>query len=181
MLRILGTEYNPAHQAFEVYVAGCTRNCQGCHNPESHAFGKGRRWPEWLRDNRFKLGTRAFKHVWVLGGDLLCQPEPVDALEFIKALRRAMPESMQLWLWTGASLEDVPPEFLGWPDYVKTGIYQREKAGILMEYEEDAPLLLLASDNQQLWRKREERYEPCRRHHKADAETGRCRHRQGTR
>ena len=26
MLRIIGTEYNPAHQAFEVYVAGCTQS-----------------------------------------------------------------------------------------------------------------------------------------------------------
>lgn len=161
MLRVIGTEYNPAHQAFEVYVAGCTRNCPGCHNPESHSFGKGRRWPEWLRDNRFKLGTRTFKRVWVLGGDLLCQPDMVDALEFIKALRRAMPEHMELWLWTGGEPEDVPAELISWLSFVKTGAYRQTECSRLVRYDEGGIPLLLASDNQRLWKIKENSYEPC--------------------
>lgn len=161
MLRIIGTEYNPVHQAFEVYVAGCTRNCPGCHNPESHSFGRGRRWPEWLRDNRFKLGTQTFKHVWVLGGDLLCQPDPVDALEFIKTLHRALPGFMKLWLWTGGELKDVPPDLFAWLHYVKTGEYRQSEVSVLIRYDDGDTPLLLASGNQQLWKIKEKNYEPC--------------------
>lgn len=162
MLRIIGTEYNPAHQAFEVYVAGCTRKCPGCHNPETQSFGKGRRWPEWLRDNRYKLGTQMFRHVWVLGGDLLCQPDMVDAAEFIKALRRAMPEGMQLWLWTGGGIEDVPSTLIPWLNFVKTGEYQQGEPEVIIDYGSDSVQLKLASANQTLWEIKENTYEPCR-------------------
>lgn len=161
MLRIVSTEFNPAHQAFEVYVAGCSRKCPGCHNPEAQSFGKGRRWPEWLRDNRFKLGTRTFNQVWVLGGDLLCQPDMVDAEEFIKSLRRSMPEHMKLWVWTGGSIEDIPPSLRKWLDYVKTGEYRQELASSLIAYDAEATPLLLASHNQQVWKIKELSYEPC--------------------
>lgn len=92
MLTILGSEYNGTSDALEIYVSGCKRDCLGCHNPEGHAFGKGKSWRLWLKENTWKLKTGPFGRVWMLGGDLVGQPAP-EAVEFLTDLRRAMPDT----------------------------------------------------------------------------------------
>ena len=121
MIRIIGSEINLRHRALEVYVSGCIRDCPGCHNPEAQAFGNGMRWDKWLTANRYKLATGTFRNVWILGGDLLCQPEPAEVEEFLRSLRHIMPEEMDLWLWTGAYRKDVPSSVLRHIDWLKTG------------------------------------------------------------
>lgn len=151
MLRILGSEINLTHKALEIYVAGCTRQCPGCHNPEAHSFARGQRFDKWLAANRHKLTSLlGLEHVWVMGGDLLCQPDPAVAEEFLSSLRRVMPDNMLLWLWTGAERQDVPPGLLRHVDVCKTGPYRKE----LPQKTIDSPAgqLTLASNNQEVWR-----------------------------
>ena len=151
MIRIIGSEINLRHRALEVYVSGCIRDCPGCHNPEAQAFGNGMRWDKWLTANRYKLATGTFRNVWILGGYLLCQPEPAEVEEFLRSLRHIMPEEMDLWLWTGADRESVPSSVLRHIDWLKTGPYVRdlpEKSVALP----DGTDLALASENQELFR-----------------------------
>lgn len=107
MLRIAGTEVNIDHSAFEVYVTGCTRGCLGCHNPELQGFGGGMKWTHWYRQNQGKLKDLPLMNVWILGGDLLCQYDESDVVEFLKYLRRTVPEGTKLWLWTGGEFSEV--------------------------------------------------------------------------
>lgn len=151
MIRIIGSELNLRHSALEVYVSGCTRDCPGCHNPEAQAFGNWMRWDKWLATHRYKLGTGTFRNVWLLGGDLLCQTEPAEIEEFLRSLRRIMPEEMDLWLWTGADRKDVPGYVLRHIDWLKTGPYMRELPEKTVALP-DGSALLLASENQELSR-----------------------------
>lgn len=152
MMRILGSELNLPRKALEIYVAGCTRKCPGCHNPESHSFVRGQRWDKWLTANRHKLAlSLGLKHVWVMGGDLLCQPDPAEAEEFLSSLRRAMPDNMLLWLWTGATEEELPRGFIPnvYParlDVLKLGPYRQDLPA--REVSSPAGALTLASENQ---------------------------------
>ena len=141
MIRIIGSEINLRHSALEVYVSGCIRDCPGCHNPEAQAFGNGMRWDKWLTANRYKLATGTFRNVWILGGDLLCQPDPAEVEEFLRSLRHIMPEDR----------ESVPSSVLRHIDWLKTGPYVRdlpEKSVALP----DGTDLALASENQELFR-----------------------------
>lgn len=147
MLTIIGTEYNAAHDAMEIYVSGCTRACPGCHNPEAQEFGKGKSSRLWLSENRYKFLTGTFRRVWILGGDLLCQPEH-EAREFMYDLRKVAP-SMEFWLWTGAErLADVPVILLQFFDIIKTGAYKKDLPVRSVEYKDGAQSLVLATANQ---------------------------------
>ena len=153
MLTIIGSQFNPTHNAFEIYVSGCKRRCPGCHNPEAQAFGKGKSARLWMNENRFKLKTGTFSRIWILGGDLMDQPHH-EAYEFVRDLRRIMPKSMELWLWTGHGFDDVPLRILGEFDVVKAGAYREDMHGHNVAFgdEEDGcpHMLALASNNQQL-------------------------------
>lgn len=154
MLTIIGSEFNPTHNAFEIYVSGCKRHCPGCHNPEAQAFGKGKSAHLWMRENRYKFMTGTFSRVWVLGGDLMDQA-PHEAHEFIRDLRKALKPGMELWLWTGHELDDIPTRLRSMFDWLKTGDYREDLPGHTVVYDghdgEPRPLVL-ASNNQQLHR-----------------------------
>lgn len=125
MLTIIGSQLNPAHDALEIYVSGCRRGCPGCHNPEAQAFGKGKSAWLWMKENRYKFATGTFSRVWLLGGDLMDQA-PHEAHEFIRDLRKAMKPGMELWLWTGHELDDIPPAPPLRFDWIKTGDYRED-------------------------------------------------------
>lgn len=154
MLTIIGSEFNPTHNAFEIYVSGCKRHCPGCHNPEAQAFGKGKSARLWMNENRYKFMTGTFSRVWILGGDLMDQA-PHEAHEFIRDLRKVMKPGVELWLWTGHEFDEVPLRILGEFDVVKTGDYREDLPGHTVVYDghdgEPRPLVL-ASNNQQLHR-----------------------------
>ena len=129
MLTIIGSQLNPAHDALEIYVSGCRRNCPGCHNPEAQAFGKGKSARLWMNESRYKFATGTFSRVWLLGGDLMDQaPHEVD---------------------------DIPLRLRYEFDWIKTGDYREDLPSIGVAYDghdgEPRPLVL-ASSNQQLHR-----------------------------
>ena len=149
-MRIAGMELNPEHQALEIFVSGCLRNCKGCHNPELQSFGNGKKWQRWMRDNEGKLKdgwhTLADK-LWIVGGDLLCQPLH-EAVEFLKALRRI--GHYTIWVWTGEdSLERIDQSIRENCDYIKYGHYDHVLLPIEIDYG-GPQLLRLASNNQRL-------------------------------
>lgn len=126
-MHIAGMELNLTHKALEIFVSGCTRNCAGCHNPELQKYGVGKKWQRWLRENTYRLNyewSMLVDKLWIVGGDILCQP-PEDAREFLMALRKAAP-SMQICVWTGARIGEVPEFVFEFSDVVKVGSYLRD-------------------------------------------------------
>lgn len=152
-MHIAGMEVNWPCRALEIYVSGCTRNCPGCHNPELQKYGVGKKWQRWIRDNshalKYEWSILADK-LWIVGGDLLCQP-PEDAVEFLKALHRTVPE-MTICVWTG---EDdwtlIDPDIFKLADSFKLGSYKKDLPGRKTSYPDDelgTVPVRLASENQ---------------------------------
>lgn len=158
-VNIASATINPRYRAYEIYVAGCTRTCPGCHNPELHPFAaKGfREWAVWWRrhSHEFREPSSLFDKVWILGGDLLCH----EAWAVNDMLHTLKETGLPLWLWTGAEREEVERKAAEYGlnafTFIKTGPYRQDLSGgdCLWCYGDNTiRSLRLASHNQRLWR-----------------------------
>ena len=112
--------------AYEIYVAGCTRNCHNCHNPELQDFKFG----DKLDIKKLITDIRKVKNlveiIAVTGGDLLCN-DPTEA-ERLAGMLRVNFEDKELWLFTGANKEECPDWVWELFDIVKIGRYEHTKS-----------------------------------------------------
>lgn len=96
---VRGTTVDGPGLRTSIYLAGCTHNCKGCHNPQSHRFDAGNTMTlgeilEIVREEDF--------NVTLTGGDPLCSPE--STLILAKAIRHA---GYTVWLYTGFTIEEI--------------------------------------------------------------------------
>jgi len=113
--------------AFEIYVSGCTRKCNGCHNPELECFDFGLDTTIEEYITKILLPRADFYDIIaVTGGDLLCQNTD-EAEHLAKMLRQYFPDK-ELWLFTGEEdIVDVPQWAKNIFDVIKTGKYDKER------------------------------------------------------
>ena len=84
-----------------IWFQGCSHNCPGCHNPETHDFNAGYEFDleevkGWIRELEYQQG------VTFSGGDPMMQ---VDALiELAKVLHES---NMNVWVYTGFTYEEL--------------------------------------------------------------------------
>ena len=84
-----------------IFTQGCPHNCEGCHNPESHAFDGGRLMTtdeiiEKMRANPLLDG------ITLTGGDPFCQPLPC-----IELARAAHAAGLNVWAYSGWTFEEI--------------------------------------------------------------------------
>ena len=84
-----------------IWFQGCSHNCIGCHNPETHDFNAGvekniEELKEEIRGLEFQKG------VTFSGGD------PMMQIEALEELTRCVQEcGMNVWCYTGFTFEEV--------------------------------------------------------------------------
>lgn len=148
-MNVFDLEYNLNNKAVEIYVAGCTRGCKGCHNPETWPFNAGKPMDkECLQEMHKTIDCDLVENVWILGGEPL-QQEVHSLLTLLKSIRYSHPEK-KIWLFTSYELSEVPPELLIHCDYIKTGRFLCDLPN------EDGELqhgIHLASSNQHVYKK----------------------------
>ncbi len=89
---------------FAIFMQGCLRNCEGCHNPETHALDGGR-----LIDTAEIIS--AIKKNPLLDGITLTGGEPFLQVDAANELARAAKNlGLSVWCYTGFNFEDLPPE-----------------------------------------------------------------------
>jgi len=84
-----------------VFTQGCPHHCEGCHNPESHAFDKGE-----LRDTE-EILTMARDNflldgITLSGGEPFCQPEACAAIA-----KGAHAAGLNVWCYTGYTYDEL--------------------------------------------------------------------------
>ncbi len=82
-----------------VYLAGCTHDCPGCHNPQTHDPSAG---TEMTFDEILAVVEENGFDVTLTGGDPLCQIE--DTVELARLLRE---RGYGLWCYTGYTYEHI--------------------------------------------------------------------------
>ena len=79
---------------FAIFMQGCQRRCEGCHNPETHSLDGGR-----------LAEADPYANVTFSGGDPMYQPE--GFAELARAIHTQTDKD--IWCYTGYSFENLPP------------------------------------------------------------------------
>ena len=88
---------------FAIFMQGCRRHCEGCHNPETHALDGGR-----LLDTEEIIS--AIKKNPLLDGITLTGGEPLLQIDSANELARAAKNlGLSVWCYTGFTFEELPP------------------------------------------------------------------------
>lgn len=84
-----------------IWTQGCSHNCEGCHNPETHSFKEGTLFEvEEIKKQISNLNNQ--DGITFSGGDPMMQAEACNALaEHIKSL------NMNIWCYTGYTYEQL--------------------------------------------------------------------------
>ncbi|MBQ6006149.1 MAG: anaerobic ribonucleoside-triphosphate reductase activating protein [Selenomonadaceae bacterium] len=89
---------------FAIFMQGCRRNCEGCHNPETHDLNGGR-----LIDTSEIIS--AIKKNPLLDGITLTGGEPLLQIDAAEEIARAAKNfGLTVWCYTGYTFENLPPE-----------------------------------------------------------------------
>lgn len=103
-----------------LWIAGCTHNCPGCHNPETHSYKAGKVFDEEAEKILFeKLSKPYIKGLTVSGGDPLDQiPEFLTQLRDV--LKRVHEKFLEkdVWMYTGFEYEELDHNQLDVLQYV---------------------------------------------------------------
>lgn len=154
-MNILAFQTNIPHRALEIYVAGCSRHCEGCHNPQTWDFDIGTPYNEYDVERAITQRMsrmRTLDSIWVLGG------EPLDSdiesvCNLLKVCKRHL--TGELILFTSYSFGEQKDKALHrvfeYATWVKTGTYKPFlDMGDAISYREGLPAITLASNNQRL-------------------------------
>ncbi len=98
-----------------LFLQGCSRHCEGCHNPStwSHKDGKEYEVDELATVIRSECTNRK---ITITGG------EPLEQKEALGLLLQEL-EGFDVCLYTGYELEEVPEDIIEHLTYLKTGKY----------------------------------------------------------
>ena len=116
-----------------LWTQGCSHNCKGCHNPETHDFNKGvlvevDEVKQLIKDLTLQDG------ITFSGGDPFFQPEPC-----IEIAKFAKEEGLNVWAYTGFLFEDLiknekMKEFLNYVDVLVDGKFELENKSLNLKF-----------------------------------------------
>lgn len=89
-----------------LWCSGCTLNCKGCHNPESHDFNAGQPFDEnAMRELLDALKRPYIAGLTLSGGNPLELKNLSCIYHICETVKRELP-SKSIWLYTGHTLTD---------------------------------------------------------------------------
>jgi len=159
--RYANIKYNDIVDGEKVCVSfwtqGCPHRCHGCHNPETWAFDGGQEFTEEILDNMLdKIRENGIdRNFSILGGEPLC----INNLDLTKLLLKRVRErypNITIYVWTGYTLreligDEIYDDVLPMIDVLIDGRY--------IEKERNLKLHLRGSNNQRIWRKKDNNWE----------------------
>ena len=124
---------------FAIFMQGCLRNCEGCHNPETHSLDGGR-----LIDTQEIIA--AIKKNPLLDGITLTGGEPLLQVSAANELACAAKNfGLSVWCYTGFTFENLPNEAIPLMENIDVLI-----DGPFIESQRDLELQFRGSRNQRL-------------------------------
>ncbi len=84
-----------------IFMQGCTFNCKGCFNPETHNFNEGKEFTYQTINKILELcEDENIKGLSILGGEPMHPINIEGSTRLAKAFKEKFPEK-NLWVWTG--------------------------------------------------------------------------------
>lgn len=140
-----------------LYVSGCTMNCLGCHNPQTHSFDYGREFNNQAKEYLFKYLSKPYiDGLTLTGGHPLESRINKEVLSLIDEVKLKFPNKT-IWLYTGYTIdeiinqEDMTNKFIiSQCDYVVDGKFDITKRDITLAFR--------GSSNQKIYSVKEGKY-----------------------
>lgn len=90
-----------------LWLSGCSHNCKGCHNPQTHSPKSGTLFDENAKNELFEALERPYvSGITFSGGDPLNENNLQGVLSLIEKIRKALPDKT-IWIYTGYTWEEV--------------------------------------------------------------------------
>jgi len=108
-----------------IFMQGCTFNCKGCFNPETHDFKGGKEFTEETINRVLELCSKEYiEGLSILGGEPLHPKNIEGTTKLAKAFKEEYPKKT-IWVWSGflfdRDLKDK--EILNYIDVLVDGQY----------------------------------------------------------
>ena len=88
-----------------IFMQGCTFNCKGCFNPETHDFNGGEEFNDEVIERVLKLcENKNIKGLSILGGEPMHPKNIEGTTKLVKKFKEKMPEKT-IWVWTGFTFD----------------------------------------------------------------------------
>ena len=118
-----------------IFMQGCTFNCKGCFNPETHDFNGGNEFNDDTIDKIINLASpKHIKGLSILGGEPMHKKNIDGTLKLVHEFKKAYPNKT-IWVWTGFNYEDLSKTHdLSEIDVLVDGQYKMELYNPTLKY-----------------------------------------------
>ena len=90
-----------------IFMQGCTFNCKGCFNPETHDFKGGHEFNHFVIDKIINLVSPNYiKGLSILGGEPMHAKNIDGTLKLVHEFKKKYP-TKDVWVWSGFNYEDL--------------------------------------------------------------------------
>ena len=103
-----------------VFLQGCNRRCEGCHNPDTWNIEGGQEMDVDCLVQLLKMNSKS-NRITISGGEPLIQRDAV--VELVSRLR-----GFDVALYTSYDFEAVPKQLLGCLSHLKVGRFKKEQS-----------------------------------------------------
>ena len=124
-----------------IYVSGCSWNCKGCQNMETHDPSYGEEFTDEVRDKIFEeIKKRSYiTGITISGGDPLYNLNLDSIIKLLKDIKHEFGNSLNVWLYTGYKFESIKcdkkrKQILKYIDVLVDGKFEIDKRDISLAY-----------------------------------------------
>ena len=90
-----------------LWLSGCSHNCKGCHNPQTHNPDNGILFDEKAETEIFQELIKPYiSGITLSGGDPLHENNLEGVLNLINKIRLLFGDSKTIWIYSGYTLEE---------------------------------------------------------------------------
>jgi len=121
---------------YVIFVQGCSHNCKGCHNPETHDYNKNVPLisiDDILKD--IKLHGQGTRGITLSGGDPLFLMNLEGVTTLCKEYKKEFPDKT-IWLYTGYTIEelDITQEIFKYIDVLVDGRFIENQKSLELKF-----------------------------------------------
>lgn len=146
---------NKFHVSF--WVQGCPHRCDGCFNPETWDFNKGKPYTEEVKKEVIEAikANGIVRNLSILGGEPLAEQNLPMVADLIEGVRKIYP-TIDIYLWTGYYFEQLNESnkyinvILNKITYLIDGPFIKERKNLDLKFR--------GSDNQRIWQRIDENF-----------------------
>lgn len=121
-----------------LFVQGCTFNCKGCFNPDTHDFNGGKEFTTEEVNTIIKLSSKPqIKGLSILGGEPL-HPKNAESVIMLAEYFKSIYPEKTIWLWSGFKYEDLlkspASKIFDYIDVLVDGQFEEDKKDLRLKY-----------------------------------------------